>query len=210
MYVPDAYREDDVEKLVAFMQANSFATLVSVRDNIPVASHIPLVVTVQDKTVKLTGHLAKPNPQWKAFEARESLAIFTGPHAYISPSLYEKCESVPTWNYIAVHAYGVPQVITLNDSRELMDQMIEQMIDTYGAEYKSQWQSLTNNFQEGMMKGIVGFEMTITRLQGKYKLSQNRSLTEQHNVAHSLLQSTDPDTYAVGAAMQQNLEDSKQ
>ncbi|MBV8885063.1 MAG: FMN-binding negative transcriptional regulator [Chroococcidiopsidaceae cyanobacterium CP_BM_RX_35] len=210
MYIPDAFREDDVEKLVAFMRANSFATLVSIREDIPVASHIPLVITVQDNVVKLTGHLAKPNPQWKAFEARESLAIFTGPHAYIAPSLYEKHESVPTWNYIAVHAYGVPQVITLSNSRKLMDKMIDQMIDTYGADYKSQWHSLSNSFQEGMMKGIVGFEMTVTRLEGKYKLSQNRSSTEQHNVAHSLLQSKDPDTYAVGATMQQNLEDSGQ
>jgi transcriptional regulator len=99
MYRPTAFREDNVDKLVAFMKANSFATLISILDGIPVASHIPLVVTVEDGIVKLIGHLAKQNPQWQSFEGADSLAIFTGAHAYISPALYEKHESVPTWNY---------------------------------------------------------------------------------------------------------------
>ncbi|MEH2247126.1 FMN-binding negative transcriptional regulator [Nostoc sp.] len=206
MYIPNAFREDDIEKLVAFMRANSFATLVSILNDVPVASHIPLVVTVQNNVIKLSGHLAKPNPQWQVFGVGEALAVFTGPHAYISPSLYEKEESVPTWNYIAVHAYGVPQVITLGDSPELMDKMIEEMIDTYGSEYKSQWHSLSDNFREGMMNGIIGFEMTVTRLEGKYKLSQNRSHSDQNNVAHALLQSTESTVHAIGAAMKQNLE----
>ncbi|MBN3881627.1 MAG: FMN-binding negative transcriptional regulator [Nostoc sp.] len=210
MYISNAFREDDIEKLVAFMRANSFATLVSILNDVPVASHIPLVVTVQNNVVKLSGHLAKPNPQWQVFGGGEALAVFTGPHAYISPSLYEKQESVPTWNYIAVHAYGIPQVITLGDSPELMDKMIEQMIDTYSSEYKSQWHSLSDNFREGMMNGIIGFEMTITRLEGKYKLSQNRSHFDQSNVAHTLLQSTEPTVHAIGAAMKENLETSEQ
>ncbi|MEW6491856.1 MAG: FMN-binding negative transcriptional regulator [Cyanobacteriota bacterium] len=210
MYIPNAFREDDLEKLLAFIRANSFATLVSIVDSTPFASHIPLVVTMQDNTVKLTGHLAKQNPQWKAFGTSESLAIFTGPHAYISPSLYEKHESVPTWNYIAVHAYGKPQFITLNNSQELMDRMIDEMIDTYETSYKSQWHDLSDNFREGMMNGIIGFEMTVTRLEGTYKLSQNRSHTDQFSVAHALLQSTDSAIQAVGAAMQQNLETSEQ
>lgn len=208
MYIPNAFREDDIEKLVAFMRANSFATLVSIQDNIPVASHIPLVVTVQDNIVKLTGHLAKLNPQWKVFGVNESLAVFTGPHAYISPSLYEKHESVPTWNYIAVHAYGIPQAITLSDSPELMDKMIDEMIDTYGSDYKSQWHSLSNDFREGMMNGIIGFEMTVTRLEGKYKLSQNRSHADQYNVAQALLQTADPAAHAIGVQIKQNLETS--
>ncbi|HEY9636238.1 MAG TPA: FMN-binding negative transcriptional regulator [Coleofasciculaceae cyanobacterium] len=210
MYIPNAFQEDDLEKIVTFMRANSFATLITILNGVPVASHIPLVVTVQDNIVKLTGHMAKQNPQWQAFGTSESLAIFTGPHAYISPSLYEKRESVPTWNYIAVHAYGLPQVITLGDSRELMDKMIDEMINTYESGYKSQWHDLSDGFREGIMNGIVGFEMSVTRLEGKYKLSQNRSHTDQRNVAHTLLQSADPAAYAVGAAMKQNLESSEQ
>lgn len=206
MYIPTAFREEDVTKLVAFMRSNSFATLISVQDHVPVASHIPLVVTLKDDVVKLTGHLAKQNSQWQSFKEHESLVVFTGAHTYISPSAYEKQENVPTWNYIAVHAYGIPQIITLNSSRELMDKMIDEMINAYGPDYKSQWHSLSDGYREGMMDGIVGFEITVTRLEGKYKLSQNRSNTDQARVAHALLQSNDPNAQAIGTAMQQNLE----
>lgn len=205
MYRPTAFQEDNVDKLIAFMKANSFATLVSIVDGVPYASHIPLVIAMQEDTIKLIGHLAKQNPQWQALNT-ELLAIFTGAHAYISPTLYEKYESVPTWNYIAVYAYGIPKVIMLNDSPEVMNQMINGMIDTYEADYKSHWHSLSNGFREGMMNGIVGFEITVTRLEGKYKLSQNRSQIEQHNVSSTLLQSSDPAARAVGAEMKQNLE----
>jgi transcriptional regulator len=206
MYRPNAFREENNDKLVAFMRANSFATFVSMANGQICASHIPLVVKVQDDVIKLSGHLAKQNPQWQGFENAESLAIFTGAHAYISPALYEKHESVPTWNYIAVHASGVPKIITFNDSPESMDKMIDGMIDTYEARYKSHWDGLSNRYREGMMKDIVGFEMTVTRLEGKYKLSQNRSLVDRQNVSNSLLQSSDPTDRAVGVEMQQNLE----
>ncbi|MBW4647484.1 MAG: FMN-binding negative transcriptional regulator [Kastovskya adunca ATA6-11-RM4] len=206
MYRQTDFQEDKVDKLFDFMKANSFATLVSIVDGVPCASHIPLVAVLQGNDIKLIGHLAKQNSQWQAFEAYESLAIFTGAHAYISPTLYEKHESVPTWNYIAVHAYGVPKIITLNDSPESMDKMIDEMIDTYEADYKSHWHSLSNKFRDGMMNGIVGFEMTVTRLEGKYKLSQNRSQVDRQNVSNTLLQSSDPAARAVGAEMKQNLE----
>lgn len=209
MYRPTAFQEDNVDKLVSFMRANSFATLVSIADGVPCASHIPLVVTVQDSVVKLIGHLAKQNPQWQAFEEADSLAIFAGAHAYISPTLYEKHESVPTWNYIAVHAYGVPKIITLTDAPESMENMINEMVDTYEASYRSHWQGLSDGFREGMMNGIVGFEMTVTRLEGKYKLSQNKSQVEQKNISDTLLQSTDPIVRNVGVEMRENLKSDK-
>ncbi len=206
MYIPNTFREDDVEKLVEFMCAHSFATLVSVLDGSPFASHIPFVAKRQAGVVHLLGHVAKANPHWKAFGSSESLAIFTGPHAYISPSLYERRESVPTWNYIAVHAYGIPRILTLPDSREAVNEMLHAMIDTYDPFYKNQWNGQSERFREGMMNGIVGFQMTVKRLEGKYKLSQNRSVTDQSNVAHSLIQSTDPAILGVGEAMKENLE----
>jgi transcriptional regulator len=208
MYRPTAFREDNLDTLVAFMQANSFATLVSIVEGVPIASHIPLVVTLDGGVVKLVGHLAQQNPQGQFAEtqAREMLAIFTGAHAYISPSLYEKPENVPTWNYIAVHAYGIPKRITLDQSSEQMDEMIGTMIDTYDSAYKSQWHSLSHGYRNGMMRGIVGFEIAVTRLEGKYKLSQNRSLIDQHNVSEALLQSSDPAARAVGTEMQNRLE----
>ncbi len=205
MYIPNAFREDDLDKLVGFMRAHSFATLVSVLDGSPFASHVPLLVRRQGGVVLLIGHLAKPNPQWKMFGSGESLAIFTGPHAYISPSLYEKRESVPTWNYIAVHAYGTPRIITLADSPQALEELLQSLIEAYDPSYRSQWMELSEKYREGMMNGIVAFEMTVTRLEGKYKLNQNRGQADQRSVAQSLLQSTDPTISGVGEAMKANL-----
>jgi transcriptional regulator len=206
MYRPKVFQEGDVSKLVAFMEANSFATLVSIAQNQLCASHIPLVVTMAEGTITLTGHLAKQNPQWQTFGQAESLAIFTGPHAYISPTLYEKRENVPTWNYIAVHAYGRPQPLTLDQAPERMADMIDDMVNAYEATYEQHWHSLSEQYRSQMMNGIIGFEMPVTRLEGKYKLSQNRSQTDQANVADSLRQSEDLTVREIGLAMQQNLQ----
>jgi transcriptional regulator len=205
MYVPKHFRETDQEKLLEFMRANSFVTLVSILDSTLFASHIPLVIETDGDRVKLTGHLAKGNEQWQAFGTGETLAIFTGPHAYVSPSLYEKRESVPTWNYIAVHAYGVPQIIEIAQ-REKLERMMDEIIDYYDASYKEQWHSLSDLYRTSMMKGIVAFEMTVTRLEGKYKLSQNRSAVDQHNVAEVLSKSSDPTIAETGEAMKKHLE----
>ncbi len=204
MYLPNAYREDDLETLVAFMRANSFATFVSVLDGQPYASHIPLAIAVANGVVTLTGHLARQNPQCRALGNGESLAIFTGPHSYVSPSLYEAQENVPTWNYIAVHASGTPRTIVFDDPPAI-HAMIETMIDVYEPAYRTQWDSLSNKYRDGMLKGIVGFEIQVTRLEGKYKLSQNRSLVDQHRVAKSLATSADPVVAATGIEMQRRM-----
>lgn len=202
MYIPNAFREDDQETLVAFMRAHSFATLVSTVDGVPFATHLPLVVRHEGAQVTLVGHLAKANLHWKALQSGESLVIFQGPHAYISPTLYEKEESVPTWNYIAVHAYGMARMINSDDGFAPMEAMLGEMIRAYEATYNVQWESLSTKFREGMMRGVVGFELTVTRLEGKYKLSQNRSTTDQHTVAHALLASDDAAVVATGQAME--------
>lgn len=205
MYIPPQFREEDSEKLLEFMQANSFATLVSVSNGVPFASHIPLVVTIEHDSIKLMGHLAQANPHWQAFSAGESLAIFMGAHAYVSPSLYEQRENVPTWNYIAVHAYGVVTPIVWADAPDAMHSMINGMIAHYEPAYQAQWEQLSETYRHGMMKGIVGFELLVTRLEGKYKLSQNRSLVDQHQVAQALLHSSDPQEAEIGNVMRINL-----
>jgi transcriptional regulator len=206
MYIPNAYRQDDLETLVAFMRAHSFATLVSVVDGAPFASHIPFVIRAEvDNQVVLTGHVAKANPHWRFLEQGDSLVIFSGPHAYVSPSLYEKRESVPTWNYIAVHAYGVARLHPTDQDPTLVRQMLEEMVQTYDPNYLVQWNDLTAKFREGLMQGIVAFELPVARLEGKAKLSQNRSLADQQTVAQALANSDDPAAAAVGAAMHHNL-----
>ena len=152
----------------------------------------------------LLGHVARANEHWKAFGATESLAIFTGPHAYVSPSLYESVESVPTWNYVAVHAYGVPRVLAA-DAADGPERLLEAMMETYEPAYRRQWDGLPAGFKARMLRGIVGFEMLVARLEGKRKLSQNRSRGDQEHVTQALVASPDPSAQAVGRLMEANL-----
>ncbi len=205
MYIPRAFRQADVDELLAFMRAHSFITLVSILDGAPFASHVPVVVRRAGDAVTLHGHLARANPHWRAFASGASLAIFSGPHAYISPSLYEQHESVPTWNYIAVHASGLVQALHASEDRAALEQELSALIQTYEAAFQQQWDSLPERYREGMLNGVVGFTLAVTRLEGKAKLSQNRSEADQSRVAGALLRSDDPAAHAVGVAMQDSV-----
>ena len=201
MYIPSYNLEDDPETLVAFMQQHSFATLVSSLNSTLVATHIPIVTQMTGESITLYSHVARANPQWEAFGEAESLVIFSGPHAYISPTLYEKRQSVPTWNYVAVHAYGTPRAFTFKNDREATEAMMGLMMEAYEPAYREQWESLSEKYRHGMMNGIVGFELPVTRLEGKYKLSQNRPVGDQENVARALRDHADPTVANVGKLM---------
>src|SRR5689334_13439224 len=110
MYTPSAFRIDDPDLIRAIVRGNPFATLVSVVDGEPVATHIPVLLAEENGQDVLVTHMAKANPQWKGFEGRV-LLIFAGPHGYVSPAWYETTPNVPTWNYVALHAYGVPEMV---------------------------------------------------------------------------------------------------
>lgn len=200
MYIPNANRVDEQAELLAFMQAHSFATLVSLVQGELFATHLPLVIVEQEAQILVRGHLAKANPHWQELATqREVLVIFQGPHAYISPSHYEKWESVPTWNYIAVHAYGSARLI--QDEAGLLAALGE-LIAANEATYQQQWDSLPDKFRHGMLNGIVAFEIAVTRLEGKFKLSQNRPAGDQVRVASALADHPDLTIAAVGHYMQ--------
>jgi transcriptional regulator len=202
MYIPSRYREESRRELAAFMERNSFAAIVSVSEGQPVATHLPLSVTHNGTDIILKGHFAKANPQWRLLDNSEMLVIFTGPHAYVSPMLYDRRDSVPTWNYQTVHAYGQARIISgAEDTAALLAELILQNDPAY----LEQWNSLPDRYRDGMMQGIVGFELLVTRIEGAAKLSQNRSLADQQRVAASLLQSEDPAARATGAEMQRRL-----
>ena len=188
------------------MQQNSFAALVSVLEGELVATHLPIIVTAQDETVTLLGHVARANPHASAFGKGEALAIFSGPHAYISPTLYEKEESVPTWNYVAVHAHGVPQALNFKDEPDAMQKLMAATMDEYESSYRAQWESLSEKYRHGMMNGVVGFTMKVDKLYGKYKLSQNRSRADRETVATALAAEKNPVSAEVGDLMKQGLE----
>lgn len=168
------------------MQRYNFAIIVTVVDGIPVATHLPFLVKQFDDKVILASHFAKANPQAKEVANGTAMVIFTEPHAYISPKNYEKEQNVPTWNYLAVHAYGK---CTLLESEEQKTTLLEETINTYEASYLQQWNNLSNIYKTNMMKGIVAFEMVVDDLQAKSKLSQNRSEKERENIITDLSQS---------------------
>ena len=183
MYILSFNKFEDQQQAIAFMQRYSFAALVSVKDGLPVATHLPFLVEQKDDKIILKAHFAKANPQAKDSIDQQVLVIFTEPHAYISPKNYEKVESVPTWNYLAVHAYGK---CTLIEDDENKAALLEETIKNYEFDYLKQWDSLPADFRHKMMNGIVAFEIVVDDLQAKAKLSQNRTEIERENIIHQL------------------------
>jgi len=173
MYTPAPFQIDDRDTLHGFIRQHSFATLVSHDGQIPQATHLPFLLNpTQGSHGTLLSHMARGNPQWQHFLGTEVLVIFTGPHAYISPAWYVTQPAVPTWNYTAVHAYGIPRIVTQHDR---FAQMLHDLVEFHESERPNRWHgTLPAEFRDGLMKGIVGIEIEITRLEGKFKLSQNR------------------------------------
>ncbi|AYB35297.1 FMN-binding negative transcriptional regulator [Chryseolinea soli] len=198
MYTPSAFLTTDTAEMVAFMRRFSFATIVTVKNNYQTATHLPFLVREVDNTVVLTSHFAKANKQWMELETNPVLVIFSEPHAFISPKHYDKVQNVPTWNYMAVHAYGRGK--TLPDPQQAVA-VLEQMIETFEASYRQQWDSLPPDFREKAVNGIMAFEITVTELQGKNKLSQNKTEAERHRIIETLSKSDHESERQIAAAM---------
>ncbi|OOQ62314.1 transcriptional regulator [Mucilaginibacter pedocola] len=188
MYTPKYFQLTDNDEVISFMQKYSFATIVTNINGVPEATHLPFIVEQRGDKLMLVSHFAKANPQASAIFNQTSLVIFTEPHAYISPAHYEKALNVPTWNYLAVHAYGKA---TLIDDKAEVAKLLEKMIGFYEAAYLKQWAQLPDDYKFKMMNGIVAFEIEVTDLQGKKKLSQNRSELERENIIKSFTNSAD-------------------
>jgi transcriptional regulator len=196
LYIPEHFRVEDQTTALAFMRANPFVILVSANNSEPFATHVPLVIRESGGQIRLRGHFAKANPHWRQLQDQpRCLAIFHGPHAYISPSHYETRENVPTWNYGAVHAYG--EARTFSETPQLQN-MLDDLIPTFDAAYAQQWSSLSEAYRTRMLNHIVGFEIAVNRIEAKFKLSQNRTRNEQQHVIDSLQVS--PDTTISGTA----------
>lgn len=196
MYIPKHFREETIEVLHEFMREYSFATLVTQQDGIPLANHFPFLLdTERGPRGTLQGHMARANVQWRTFdETREALVIFQGPHAYVSPSWYrDEVElAVPTWNYSVVHAYGLPRLI--EDPAQLYA-ILQATIQANEAQFEKPWSlQMADEHLQAKLRAIIGFEIQITRLEGKFKLSQNRSEGDQTRVAAALKESLSPET----------------
>jgi transcriptional regulator len=202
MYIPKTNLTTDKTEIVAFMKQFSFATIITAKDNFPIATHLPFVVTSKDENIVLTSHFAKANEHWQDIENNKVLVIFSEPHAYISPKNYDKELNVPTWNYISIHAYGQGKLIT---ETEKTFEVLESTIDYYETSYKQQWDSFPEEYKLKMSKGIMAFEILVTDLQAKKKLSQNRTEIEQRKIIDTLSKSKDTNENFIAAYMKENL-----
>ena len=183
MYQPAHFKVEDSAELLVFMDAHGFATLVTAPGGVPFATHLPVLVQQQGGKVYLRSHLARANKQWSHFGESEVLVMFTGPHALIDPAWYDSAPNVPTWNYAAVHAYGLPRVVGGDLTRQIAYDLVHK--------YTPGMQAIPADFERRMLAGVVTFEIEVTRLEGKYKLSQNKTEQDRANVAAALRQSAD-------------------
>lgn len=198
MYTPPYYKNEDTAKVKNFLKSNSFGILVNIADGKPWATHIPLELDV-DKEGKdvLVGHIAKANPQWRYFkDTEEVLFIFNGPHSYVSSSWYKE-EEVPTWNYIAVHIYGKLKIL---DEAAVLESM-HKLVEKYEKNVKdpiSLHQMSPKTMRQ--IKGVVGFEISITDIQATYKLSQTRP-HDHSKIIQELKETSDCGAHAIADAM---------
>ncbi|WP_282137427.1 FMN-binding negative transcriptional regulator [Rossellomorea aquimaris] len=201
MYIPKDFKVTDESVAYEIMKEHSFATLFSQHDGMPHATHLPLLVNKEN--THLYGHFARPNPQWKGIENQTVLAVFHGPHCYISPSWYETNKAVPTWNYVTVHVYG--EVELLEGEKELMESFHDMVMKYEAPDSSYRLQDAGADYLAGLSKGVQGFKMKISKIEGKAKLSQNHSLQRQELVIDQLEQMPYSDEQQIAALMKANL-----
>lgn len=207
MYSP-AYNRLDINRhdraeLLDFMRANSFVVLITGTGGELHASHLPAQIRVEKEQVILDMHMARANPQWNEFFDDEVMVVFSGPHAYVSPRWYEDEERVPTWNYAAVHAYGVPRIIKEKDLKHESQRRLVAMLDP---QWLPRFDALRQQYVGKMLDGIVNFEIPVTRLETRWKLSQNRSRREQELIASQLERSAGSAERALAALTRKHFE----
>jgi transcriptional regulator len=212
MYVPHHFAEEDRKRIHAFIRRHAFGTLVTWDGQQPEATHLLMLLQETGSTEappgpggqSLIGHMARANPQWKALDPdREVLAIFQGPHAYVSASWYS-VPSAPTWNYTAAHVYGKPVIVT---DRAALHQVLKDLVDSQEKaspeSERYRIESLPDDLRESMMNAIVGFRIMVTRIEYSTKLSQNRSEGDHARIISRLRERGDPDSLAVARAMEE-------
>ncbi len=180
------------------MKQYNFGAIITTNNNAITATHLPFVIAEEGDELIIYGHCARANKQWQEMEKNNVLVIFSAPHAYISPSHYEHKVNVPTWNYAAVHAYGNAEIIEDPDG---ITGVMERSFDFFEPSYREQWKTLPADYVRGLLKGVVAFKIVVTDLQGKKKLSQNRTENERQVIIESFSGSNDPHEREIAALM---------
>lgn len=200
MYIPAAFAETDLDQLHGFIERHSFGLLLSQLEGVPFATHLPFLL---DRTAgglgALVCHVARGNPQWREANGQTVLAIFSGPHAYVSPTWYEAEQVVPTWNYAAVHVYGRAQVIEAAD--ELL-KIVQALTRVYERPMPQPWSfDESATFAQRLLAQIVGIRLEIDKIEGKFKLNQNHPVERRRKVMRALQGRGDENAAAVAALM---------
>ncbi len=179
MYIPKFFLEENEEKILAFMGEFNFATVVTSQQDFPTATHLPFIIEKRGDKIILSAHLAKANLHWKQFENSDTLVIFQEPHAYISPLLYGETPNVPTWNYVAVHAYGQAKIFDESENLALLEKQVEAFDEKY---FQTDWRKISDDYKINLAKSVVAFEIEVKDLQAKKKLNQNKPGQSAENV----------------------------
>ena len=184
MYVPKHNQFEDRAALLAYMREYSFATLATSGAGGLTATHLPFVIEEEGGRIALLAHMARANPQWRDLAGgADALAIFMQPHAYVSPRLYDSRHNVPTWNYVAVHAYGRPVLI---EERAAKLELQKKLIRQHDPAYLEQMAELPESYIDAKLAAIVSFSLVVTRLDARYKLSQDKNAAERERIALAL------------------------
>jgi transcriptional regulator len=183
MYSPSYNHLDDRTELLAFLRANNFPALITGTGGVLHASHLPATIHENGSQLVIDMHMAKNNAQWKEFLDDEVMVIFTGPHAYVSPRWYEDQERVPTWNYAAVHAYGMPKLISDKNAK---CESQRRLIESLDPQWLPKFDALRGEYVDMMLDGIVNFSIPVGRFETRLKLSQNRGRREMELIAAAL------------------------
>lgn len=192
MYVPEKFAETDRAVLLDFIRDTGWGYLVGVSDGIPVVTHLPFILDEEPGSEKLVAHMARANPHWRSLANSgadsEQLVVFPGPHAYVSPRWYKSLKAVPTWNYTTVHVYGAARIV---DDPAAVYASQKRLVDFYEAGADTPWrmEDVDADYIDGMLRAIVSFEISVDRLEGKFKLSQNRTAEDRTSVIEALSES---------------------
>jgi transcriptional regulator len=183
MYSPPYNQLEDRAEVLAFMRANNFAVVMTATGSEPRASHLPVLVEERGQGWVIVAHMAKNNPQWEAFFDDEVLVVFHGAHAYVSPRWYAEKERVPTWNYAAVHAYGKVKAFHEAGAKRAA---VAKLVAHHDPKWLPEFEKLSPQYMEGMLQGIVAFEIPVDRIETRWKLSQNRGRQEMELITAEL------------------------
>jgi len=201
MYVPEAFKVLDEAEIESFIERYDFATIVSAPATGLIATHVPVVIRRGAAGLIVAGHVARGNSHWRAMNgSSECLALFQGPHAYVSPTWYVNAPAVPTWNYAVVHAYGT---LRAREDRLFVEGVLGDLVHRHENQRAAPWrfEDQPSDFREKMLAAIVGFEMTVARIEGKFKLGQNRGREDRAGTIDGLEREASSDGVALAAFM---------